>query len=76
MARACGKMDEILTCKRTGKRPLGRHRRRWEDNIKMDIKEIRAKSSNGIDSSQDWDSWRALVNMVLHFPDFISHGVS
>jgi len=45
----------ILTGKPTGKRPLGRPRRRWGDNIRMDLKEISINSRNWVDSAQDRD---------------------
>ena len=44
---------KILTGKPTGKRPLGRPRRRWEDNIRMDLEEIAINAGNWVDSSQD-----------------------
>ena len=50
----------------TGKRSLGRLRRRWEDNIRMDLKEIGINSRNWIDSAQNIDYCRALVNAVLN----------
>ena len=56
---------KILTGTPTGKRPLGRHRRTWEDNIRMDIKEIGINTRNLVDSAQDRDYWRALVNAAL-----------
>ena len=49
-----------------GKRPLGRPRRRWEDNIRMDLKEIGLNTRNWVDSAQDRDYWRALVNTALN----------
>ena len=52
--------------KPTGKRPLGRPRRRWEDNIRMDLEEICINLGNLVDSSQDRDYWRALVNAALN----------
>ena len=57
---------KILTGKPTGKRPLGRPRRRREDNIGMDLKETSINASNWVDSSQDRDYWRALVNAALN----------
>ena len=57
---------KILTGKPTGKRALGRPRRRWEDNIRMNLKELGINSSNWIDSIQDRDYWRALVNAALN----------
>ena len=66
---------ELLTGKPTGKRPLGRPRRRWEDNIRMDLEEICINAENCVDSAQDRNYWRALEN-VIEPPGFISHGVS
>jgi hypothetical protein len=48
------------------KRPLGRARHRWEDNIKMDLKEIKWECKNWIELAQDRDKWRALANMVMN----------
>jgi hypothetical protein len=48
------------------KRPLGRPRRRWEDNIKMDLLEIGWGSVDWIGLAQDKDKWRALVNAVMN----------
>ena len=56
---------KILTGKPTGKRPLGRHRRRWEDDIRTDLEEIGINADNWVDSAQDRDYWRALVNAAL-----------
>ena len=56
----------ISTGKPTGKRPLGRPRRRWEDNIRMDLKEIVINTRNWVDSVQDRDYLRALVNAALN----------
>jgi hypothetical protein len=53
---------KILTGKPTGKRPLGRPRRRWEENIRMDLSEIGTNTWNWVDWAQDRDYWRALVN--------------
>ena len=49
----------------TGKRPLGRPRRRWVDNIRMDLEEIGINAGNWVDSAQDRNYWRALVNAAL-----------
>ena len=46
------------------KRPLGRPRRRWEDNIKMDLQEVRCGGMNWIELARYRDRWRALVNAV------------
>ena len=58
--------SKILTGKPTGKRPLGRPRRRWEDNIRMDLEEIGINSGNWVDSAQDRNYWRTLVNAALN----------
>ena len=57
---------KILTRKPTGKRPLGRPRRRRENNIRMDLEEICINAGNWVDSAQDRDYWRALVNAALN----------
>ena len=58
--------SKILTGKPTGNRPLGRPRRRWEDNIRMDLEEIGINAGNWVDSAQDKNYWRALVNAALN----------
>ena len=57
---------KILTGKPAGKRPFGRPRRKWEDNIRMDLKEIDINTRNWVDSAQDRNYWRALVNAALN----------
>ena len=57
---------KILTGKPTGKLPLGRPRRRWEDNISMNLKEIGINTRNWVDSTEDRDCWRALLNAALN----------
>ena len=57
---------KILTGKPTGKRPLGRPRRRWEDNIRMHLEETDINKRNWVDSAQHKDDWRALVNAALN----------
>jgi hypothetical protein len=54
----------VLVGKPEGKRPLGRHRRRWQDNIKMDLREIGWGGMDWIDLAQDRDHWRVLVNTI------------
>jgi hypothetical protein len=49
-----------------GRRPLGRSRRRWEDNIKMDLQEVRWGGMDWIELVQDRDRWRAVVNAVMN----------
>ena len=61
-----GSALKILTVKPTGKRPLWRPRRRWEDNIRMDLEEICIDAGNWVDSAQDGDYWRAPVNASLN----------
>jgi len=55
----------VLVGKREGKRPLGRPRRRWEDNIKMDLQEVGCGGMDWFEVVQDRDRWRALVNAVM-----------
>jgi hypothetical protein len=50
-----------------GKRQLGRRRRRWEDNIKRDFKEIGCEGVNWINLAQDRDQWRAVMATVVNF---------
>ena len=56
----------VLLWKPEGKRPLGRPRRRWEDNIKMDLLEVGCGGMDWIELAQDRDRWRALVNAVMN----------
>ena len=56
----------ILGGKLEEKRTLGRPRRRWEDNIKIDLQEVECDSMDWIDAAQDRDRWRALVNSVMN----------
>jgi len=49
-----------------GKRPLGRPRRRWQDNIKMDLQEVESGGMDLIELAQDRDRWWALVNAVMN----------
>jgi len=55
----------VLVGKPEGKRPLGRPRRRWEDNIKIDLREVEA-GGDWMELAQDRDRWQALVNMVMN----------
>ena len=57
---------KILTGKPTGRRPLGRPRRRWEDNIRMELEEIGINADNLVDWALDRNYWRALVNAALN----------
>jgi hypothetical protein len=60
-----GGVCRVLVGKPEGKRPLGRSRRRWEDNIKMDLQEMGWGSIDLIDLAQDRDRWRAFVNAIM-----------
>jgi len=55
----------VLVGKPEGKRPLGRPRRRWEGNIKMDLQEVGCEGMDWIELAQDRDRWRVLVNAVI-----------
>jgi hypothetical protein len=72
MGRACSTNTEkrnayrILAGKPEGKRPLGRQRRRWLDNAKMDLRETGWDGMDWIDLAQDRDHWRVLVNTVMY----------
>ena len=56
----------VLVVKPEGKRPLGRPRRRWEDNIKMDLQEVGCGGMDWIELAQDRDRCKALVNAVMN----------
>jgi hypothetical protein len=58
----------VLVGKPEGKRPLGRARGRWEDNIKADLKEVGCGGMDWIELAQDRDRWRALVSAVINKP--------
>jgi hypothetical protein len=72
MGRACSTNGEsrnvyrILVGKLEGRRPLGRPRCRWVDNINIDFREIGWDGMYWIDVAQDRDQWRALVNTVIN----------
>ena len=56
----------VLVGKPQGRRPLGRLRRRWGYNIKMDLQEVGCGGLDWIELAQDRDRWRALVNAVMN----------
>jgi hypothetical protein len=56
----------VLVGKPEGKRPLGRSRRRWEDNMKMNLQVVGCGVKDWIGLAQDRDRWRALVNAVMN----------
>ena len=60
-------MYRILVWKPELRRPLGRPRLRWEDNIKMDLHEVGCECLDWIELAQDRDSWQALLNAVMNF---------
>ena len=59
-------VHRVLVGKPEGKRPLGRPRRRWEDNIKMDLQEVVGGCEDWMEVAQDRDRWRALVGTVMN----------
>jgi hypothetical protein len=59
-------VHRVLVGKPEGKKPLGRPRRRWEDNIKIDLQEV-GGGEDWMEMAQDWDRCRALVNTVMNF---------
>ena len=71
MGRACGAYGRGERCAQDssgetrGKEPLGRLRRRWEDNIKIDLQEV-GEGGDWTELTQDRDRWRALVNTVIN----------
>ena len=59
-------MYRVLVGKPEGKRPLGRPRRRWVDNIMMDLQEVGCEYMGWIGQAQDGDGWRRLVSAVMN----------
>jgi len=57
-------VHRVLVRKREGKRPLGRPRRRWEDNMKMDLQAVGGSCGDWMELAQDRDRWRELVGTV------------
>jgi hypothetical protein len=55
----------VLVGKPKGRRPLGRHRHRWEDNIKMDLREV-GWGIDWMDLAEDRETWRAVVNAIMN----------
>ena len=60
-------VHKVLVGKPEGKRPLGRPRRRGEDNIKMDLQEVGRVCGDWMELAQDREGWRALVSTVMNF---------
>ena len=69
-------MHRVLVGKPEGKRLLGRPRRRWEDNIKMDLQEVGGSCGDWMALAQDKDRWRALVNTVRNLRALKTRGIS
>ena len=67
---------KILTTKPTGRRLLGKHKRRWEDNIRMYLKEIGINAGNWVDSAHDRDYLESPCDCGIEPRGSISHGVS
>ena len=61
------RVHKVLVGRPEGKRPLGRPRRRWEDNIKMDLQEVERGCGDWMKLAQDRNRWRALVSTVMNF---------
>ena len=60
-------VHKVLVGRPEGKRPLGRPRRRWEDNIKMNLQEVGRGCGGWMELAQDRDGWRARVSTVMNF---------
>jgi hypothetical protein len=60
-------VHRVLVGKPVGKRPFGRPRCRWEDNIKMDLQEVGGGHGNWMELAQDRDGWWAFVSMIKNF---------
>jgi len=60
-------VQRVLVGKPEGRRPLGRPRQRWEDNIKTDLQEVGGGFGEWVELAQDRDRWRVLVSTVMNF---------
>ena len=60
-------VHKVLVGKPEGKRPFGRPRRRWEDNIKIDLQEVGGSCGEWVEMTQDREMWRALLSTVMNF---------
>ena len=60
-------VHKVLVRKPEGKRPSGRPRRKWEDNIKVDLQKVGRGCGDWTELTQDRDRWRALVSAVMNF---------
>ena len=61
-----GGVHRVLVRKPEGKRPFGRPRRRWDNNMKMDLQEVEGGCGDWMELAQDRDRWRALVSTVMN----------
>ena len=66
----------VLVGKPEGRRPLGRPRRRWEDNIRIDLREVGCGCVDWMELAQDRDRWRALVSTVINLRVHKMRGIS
>ena len=69
-------MHRVLVGKPEGKRPLGRPRRSWEDNIKLYLQEVGGGCEDCMELAQDRDRWRALVSTVMNLRGSKMRGIS
>ena len=69
-------VHRVLVGKSEGKSPLGKPRRRWEDNIKIDLQEVGGGCGDWMELAQDRDRWRALVGKVRNLRDLKMRGIS
>ena len=69
-------VNRVLVGKLEGKRPLGKPRRRWKDNIKMNLQEVGRGCGDWMELAQDRDRWRALVNVVRNLRVSKMRGIS
>ena len=69
-------MHRVLVGKSEGKRPLERPRRRWEDNIKMDLQEVGGACGDWMELAEDRDRWRALVSTAMNLRVPKKRGIS
>ena len=69
-------VHRVLVWKPERKRPLGRPRHRWEDNIKMDLQEVGGGCGDWMELAQDRDRWRAVVSTVMNLRVTKMRGIS
>ena len=69
-------VHRVLVGKPEGKRPLGRPRRMWEDNIRMDLQDVGGGLGDWVELAQDRDRWRTLVSTVMNLRVQKMRGIS